>query len=74
MGNSSRTEAALIEQRLIEIFTKDEISSEDLKKTRMWFTRWKSIKNWKEDSSPVLIGISNYQILGWSPPDESYGI
>ena len=51
---STEFEVKQIEERVLEIYRKDEMTTTDLKNVNRWIDEWKKLTNWKTDETPAL--------------------
>ena len=62
MGKRSKLQEIVdIERELRYIFKQDQIRLVDVNRANCILQKWKQLKNWKEDDSPVL----NFTLLEW---------
>ena len=72
MESKEKSESNLIEDRLHEIFSKDIIEEQDIRRSKMWLDRWKQLNGWEEDQSQVIVGINNQNALLIKLDSEKY--
>lgn len=51
---STEFEVKQIEERVLEIYRKDEMTTTDLKNVSRWIDKWKELTNWETDETPAL--------------------
>ena len=57
---SEEIEIKLIEDRIKEIFVKDEITIDDVERGNYFINKWKTLMNWVERTEYPLVKDENY--------------